>query len=182
MIMLVVYNSVCQQGFGRLCWWTPFFGSGDMVGIPAGYDCPPAWSYLVGIFYLTLFRGFVIILCEGNQILSLCMLRFNPFPRGLSWCSLLLFGVTLQRYSVGWWWGIFFFVRGLTLFYCLCYNMGASEEHFLLGSFRVFLPVVMTPCGVRLCEVCGSLRWLYVDRPLIVWVWSGGLNIFRGET
>lgn len=52
-----------------------------MVGIPAGYDCPPARSYLVGIFYLTLFRGFVIILCEGNQILSLCMLRFNPFPR-----------------------------------------------------------------------------------------------------
>lgn len=43
--------------------------------------------------------------------------------------------------------------------------MGASEEHFLLGSFRVFLPVVMTPCGVRLCEVCGSLRWLYVDWP-----------------
>ena len=34
--------------------------------------------------------------------------------------------------------------------------MGASEEHSLLGSFRVFLPVVMTPCGVRLCEVCGS--------------------------
>lgn len=112
MVVLVVYNSVCQQGFGRLCWWTPFFGSGDMVGIPAGYDCPPAWSYLVGIFYLTLFRGFVIMLCEGNQILSLCMLRFNPFPRGLSWCSSLLFGVTLQRYSVGWWWGIFFFVLG----------------------------------------------------------------------
>nr|DAQ85948.1 MAG TPA: hypothetical protein [Caudoviricetes sp.] len=50
----------------------------------------------------------------------------------------------------------------------LCYTIGASEEHFLLGSFRVFLPVVMTPCGVRLCEVCGSLRWLYVDSPLIV--------------
>ena len=32
----------------------------------------------------------------------------------------------------------------------------------LLGFF---LPVVMTPCGVRLCEVCGSLRWLYVDWP-----------------
>lgn len=44
----------------------------------------------------------------------------------------------------------------------LCYTIGASEEHFLLGSFRVFLPVAMTPCGVRLCEVCGSLRWLYV--------------------
>ena len=56
--------------------------------------------------------------------------------------------------------GNIFFVRGLTLFVGLCYAIGASEEHFLLGSFRVFLPVVMTPCGVRLCEVCGSFIWL----------------------
>ena len=26
----------------------------------------------------------VIIVCEGDQISLLCMLRFNPFPRGLS--------------------------------------------------------------------------------------------------
>ena len=53
--------------------------------------------------------------------------------------------------------------------------MGASEEHFLLGSFRVFLPVVMTPCGVRLCEVCGSIYLaLYVDRP------SSCLHVARG--
>ena len=132
---------------------------------------------------LTLFRGFVIILREGNQILLLCMLRFNPFPRGLSWCSSLLFGVTLQRYSVGWWWGIFFFCLGLTRVCLLCYNMGASEEHFLLGSFRVFLPVVMTPCGVRLCEVCWSLRWLYVDRPPDCLSMVRGLTCFlKGET
>ena len=55
--------------------------------------------------------------------------------------------------------------------------MGASEEHFLLGSFRVFLPVVMTPCGVRLCEVCGSIYLaLYVDRP------SSCLHVTRGLT
>ena len=59
----------------------------------------------------------------------------------------------------------------------LCYNMGASEEHFLLGSFRVFLPVVMTPCGVRLCEVCGSIYLaLYVDRP------PSCLHVARGLT
>ena len=72
--------------------------------------------------------------------------------------------------------GNIFFCSGLTRVCLLCYTMGASEEHFLLGSFRVFLPVVMTPCGVRLCEVCGSLRWLYVDRP------PDCLSIVRGLT
>lgn len=159
MVVLVVYNGVCQQGFGRLCWWTPFFGSGDMVGIPAGYDCPPAWSYLVGIFYLTFCRGFVIMLCEGNQILSLCMLRFNPFPRGLSWCSSLLFGVTLQRHSVGWWWGIFFFVWGWHGFVSCVILLVQAKNTSCWVLLGFFLPVVMTPCGVRLCEVCGSFIW-----------------------
>ena len=82
--------------FGRLC--IIVFVSKGLVALVDGllslglviwWESPPGmivlllWSYLAGIFYLTLFRGFVIILREGNQILSLCMLRFNPFPRGL---------------------------------------------------------------------------------------------------
>lgn len=55
-----------------------------MVGIPAGYDCPPALVISGGDFLclgLTFCRGFVIMVFESNQILLLCMLRFNPFPR-----------------------------------------------------------------------------------------------------
>ena len=60
------------------------------LGLVIWWESPPGMIVLLldhiwwGFFYLTFCWGFVIILCEGNQILSLCMLRFNPFPRGLS--------------------------------------------------------------------------------------------------
>lgn len=67
-----------------------------MVGIPAGYDCPPALVISGGDFLcfgLTFCRGFVIIVCEGDQISLLCMLRFNPFSR-----VVLMFLTIVRRY------------------------------------------------------------------------------------
>ena len=60
------------------------------LGLVIWWESPPGmivlllWSYLVGIFLrlgLTFCRGLVIMVFESNQILLLCMLRFNPFSR-----------------------------------------------------------------------------------------------------
>ena len=88
------------QGLTWLCWLcimvfvskglVAFVDGLLFLGLVIWWESPPGMIVLLldhiwwGFFLclgLTFCRGFVIIFCEDNQILFLCMLRFNPFPR-----------------------------------------------------------------------------------------------------
>ena len=78
--------------------------------------------------------------------------------------------------------GNIFFCLGLTRVCLLCYTVGASEEHFLLGSFRVFSPGSHDSLWRK---VVWSLRVIYlafyVDRHPDCLSMVRGLTYFYGK-